>query len=401
MNKPKILILTPSNFNTIVFKHITEYELKFQPVSISYSAYEIINNILQKNQTINGICAFADVSSIIASCIAEKLRLPGPSLESVIHAQYKPDFIQLANHSIPDFPQHIIYTGQKIPQSFPFPAFMRPAKGKLSMFAYRVENATEMKNNYMRAQLSEQKEIRWYNNFFKTFFPKKIFNLESFVVQPFIDAPQYTVDGFVFDGEFEIIGITKSIMTPDKKSFARFDHPAVLTKHITNKLRQTIKMTTAALKYNNAFFNMEFFVQNEEIIPIEWNTRVSLQFIPLFNVWYEENYFQNILKLSLGEKPTFTKKRYAKPASSYVLRTKNDYTITKLPGEKHIEKLKQKFPIISIQFLAKTESRLSDYTQDAYSYRYAIINVEENPDKKINQTLTEISQELGILMEPI
>lgn len=218
-----------------------------------------------------------DDASAIASLAAKKLGLPGPSPQSVFKAQHKILFVRECERLLPYFPKSIFVDLTKKKQFVPksYPAFIKPTRGALSIYSYMLNSSEDFHTTLEHLKALKRSDLDWFDKLLKASLKKKYPSTNAYIVQPFMNARQYTVDGFVSEGKINIFGFTQTIYTPDRKSFIRFDHPSTIETHVKNQIVRFLQRYTKATKYNSAGFNMEFFVSKGKIYPIEFNTRLS------------------------------------------------------------------------------------------------------------------------------
>jgi len=126
------------------------------------------------------------------------------------------------------------------------------------------------------------------------------------------------------------------------------------------------------IQYNNATFNIEYFYNqvDDTVCLLEINPRCSQSHAHLFEKVDGVSNLAVMVDLALGRKPQFKKgDGMFNCAAKYMVRVYEDGIITKIPGEKDIEKLKKLIPDAEIKILADVGTRLSDLeNQDSYSY---------------------------------
>lgn len=94
---------------------------------------------------------------------------------------------------------------------------------------------------------------------------------------------QVTVEGCVFHGEVEIIGITDSVMYPGTISFERFEYPSVLPEPVQRRMEELASRFVRLIGYDDGLFNIEMFYDatSDTIHFIEINPRMCPQFADL------------------------------------------------------------------------------------------------------------------------
>jgi hypothetical protein len=139
------------------------------------------------------------------------------------------------------------------------------------------------------------------------------------------------------------------------------------------------------------FYNCE----TDAIHIIEINPRMSYQFADIFEKVDGTNSYTIQLQLSQGEQPGFEKGNGRfKVAASFVLRLFENKTVTRIPTQEELSKIRTQFPDSFIIIYAQEGNMLSDMSQDEKSYRYAIINLGGNDWTDVYTRFEELKQHL-------
>lgn len=412
MKKPTILVFAENEgqSESLVreYQNLKKtYDLLFlsptHDLSPFLQADRIVHDLKRRRIRLDGVVAFLDLDAEVAAIIAEKLRLPGPTPKAIFLAQNKVEFSRLMQKEHFPYPEtEIIDLATNTNPRLPYPLFIRPIKSSFSANSYILRSKEEWQN--IREQLLQKKMIveQSYTAFFSQFGVDKKKMQTTFVCQRFINAKQFNADGFVYSNQIHLLGITQAIYTANRKSFKRFDFPARLPKKAITQLTHTLNGITQLLHYNNSGINVEFFLLPDDTISIiEVNTRIARQFFPLFQKWYEMPTFQMMVDLSQGKKPNITLLKKRLFASSFPLRVLKNCAVKRVPTQAEIGKLKKQFDIENINIYVKEGTRLSDYRQDAYSYRYGVIDIAGKNLIEIKQKFALLMKNLPLQLEPI
>ncbi|MFW5714127.1 MAG: ATP-grasp domain-containing protein [Brevefilum sp.] len=404
-NQKTVLVLYGDPSRKVLLQQYNTSDLPFQinphhvdpALSIGDQLAGIRERINDSSLPVEGTTVTSEFTSVLAAIINAEAGFNGPSLRSVYHAQNKALFAQHAAFCNPHFPPtKILASGEDVPQGQKwYPGFMKPAAGSLSNAAYQVDNPTDALEKYTRAASLSRTDVLWREAIFQPVVQAGDPALSSFMLQPFQDFPQYTVDGYVFDGQVHWVGITESVFDQAGHSFERFDFPANLAKNTTDELHQVIERVINRINYDMGFFNVEFFVNDEgHIILIEFNTRLAFQFIPLYAARYRNNIFIESCRLTLGEAPQLEPITAEQMASSCVLRLYHDAKVFKTPTRTECQSVIEEGLADSVRVIPQAGKRLSDYKQDQYSFRYAIINIRGKDRVEIDKKLAEVKNRL-------
>ena len=409
--KPLLLtfneLFSPKNKNkpTYLFRLKEKYDFFHIPLDYTKTPFELIEGIINylksKGIVLDGVISLYDTESIVASYICDELRLIGPKPISIFRAQHKAIFSKIACKINPSQPlTYLINLNDIRVPKMDYPAFLRTVKGGGSRFAYIIHSKEELEERLNLLKGQKRPDLEWYDLFFDSFKTPSKKSRDLYLLQPFIEGKQYTADGFVCKGQVKIVDYTETIYSPDRKSFVRFDFPAQLDEKIKLAVSDLAQKLIQELDYDNAGFNLEFFVTNkEEVVLIELNTRPSLQFIPLFDQKYTDTIVDMVCKVALGQKSLISQKKQPRAASSFPLRAWKNYKVISVPSKIQIKKLLKEKGVLGINIFAKTGEDLTHLKNDAYSYRYGIIDMAGEDLQEILARFDKMQKKLGIVFE--
>lgn len=399
--KKKVLAIIAGEFQKLYFKPILKkYHFYFYIFEFHKTPQQQIKEILQflkeKKITLDGIFGVNDEPSLIAAHIAQILHLPGPTPRSIYRGLHKPLFTTYAAKVNKHYPRtEIVLSENHSLQHITYPAFIKPARSSFSTGALAIHSPEEFYKNVSNLFQRQLKEITWFDYYFQEYKEKNDYPITSLILQPFIKAKQYTVDGYIFNGTMSILGVTKSVFTKDKKSFDRFVFPSRLSERVFKELTQTLRHLFQEIALDNTNFNVEFFVYKQHIILIELNTRLSIQFSSLMDKWYTINNLDIATHIALGINPPVHILKDKKMAVSYVLRRKKDGYVKRVPSQKEIAIVIKSGYADLIQLLVEKGKKLSDYRQDEYSYRYAIVDISGKDEKETKKKFAFVKRTLS------
>ncbi len=418
-SRPSVIIFSPHrnmapaflSAGSAVYRDLSErFDIIFYPIDFSHPPAQLVTRIVadlrEKDLHIAGIVPLMDKEGVVASLLSTVLDIPAPSPVSIFRSQHKAVFNRIAARlNLLQPPTQLVYpsTPQATLAQTAYPAFLRPMRGSLSRNCHLVQTPEEVQAVLRHALWIHKGEMDWFDGFFHQFAGDDYIPLQGgFLLQPYIDEPQYTVDGFVHNGKVFVLGYTKSIYSDDRKSFLRFDYPGDIPAGVHQVMVDLLQQIATEMTYDNGGFNVEFFLrEGKDIIFIEWNTRISRQFIPLLHQEYVCSPLEMMMRLACGEFPTLTKRPVVRKASSFPLRLPTDRLVVATPTQEHLRQLEQEKNIIQITSWIQPGKRLSDYDQDAYSFRYGIVDIAGETQQEIQQTLEDIQPRLGFVLERV
>lgn len=306
----------------------------------------------------DGVVGTKDRSALLASLIAERRGLPGPTPRSLIACQFKPTARALQRATIPAATPRFALLDGRPPFGPPF--FVKPVVGRLSQRARRIDDASEIErledvDEYMSgyARIAALAGLH----------PDAV---RGFLAEELLGGDEVTLEGYVHGGEVVTIGVTDSVKYPGTNSFERFEYPSALPQERLGELHEVVSRILPALGYDAGFFNVEFFVPagGETARIIEVNARISSQFWPLIQAVHGRSTYESLFRLACGEDPAWRTGAPRGVAISYCLRVFEDAHVRSVPD-----------PEPGLELLVRPGLRLSEQGRnDEQSYRLCIFD---------------------------
>ena len=369
----------------------------------------IIDNILHlcDKHSIDGVISTGDYpGSIFASIIAHETGLIGPSPQTLLLCQHK-YYARCAQQDcvasvIPNFALIDPNNSNHSDVELAFPIFIKPVKSVHSIGAYQVNSPQELDYCIKRAMLPDM--FLYQFNWFLQHYSSYTLDARYLLVEDLLEGVQTTLEGYVYQGEIEVLGIVDSIMFPGTISFERFEYPSSLPHCIQKRMIAITKKFIANIGLNNTMFNIEFMYNHRtnEIHIIEINPRMVCQFADLFEKVDGTNTYAVLLALAAGKRPVFTQKKGKHAfAASCVLRIFEDKKVLKVPSSQQIAELTEQFPDIRIRIRATEGQKLSYDLQDGRSFRYGLVHLGGSDREDTRKKFEHIKAQLNFIFEPI
>jgi biotin carboxylase len=335
----------------------------------------------------DGVVGTKDRSALLASLIAERRGLPGPSPRALIACQFKPTARALQRATMPAATPRFALLDGRPPFGPPF--FVKPVVGRLSQRARRIDDPMDIErlaevDDYMTgyARIAELAGLH----------PDAV---RGFLAEELLGGQEVTVEGYVHDGETTVIGVTDSVKYPGTNSFERFEYPTAHPPEREAELADVCARVLAALGFDGGFFNAEFFIPDRggPAQIIEVNARISSQFWPLVEAVDGRSTYEALFGLACGEDPDWRVEPPRGVATSYCLRVFDDAHVRRVPD-----------PEEGLELLVRPGLRLSEQGRnDEQSYRLCIFDeVGETRDEAVDRCRTRAGRLLvGFELEPV
>jgi len=264
---------------------------------------------LSKEFVIAGVVAFTETAVEICSYIANELNLPGNPVEAVKYSRnklamrqqlLKADIEQIPHLHIKDIKQlkdGIVNIG--------FPVIVKPINSSGSTGIFHLTC-----NEDVKVVIDNLKNI---NN--PSYDPISRTNTIEFIIEKYIEGPEVSVEGLVFNSEVSICGITDKLTTMDYKIEYQHIFPSAFSEHQKEIIQLEVKKIIACLGFDNCSFHLEGKLYNDKFYLIEVATRPAGGYIAshLIPNATNQNYYEDLVKIAVGIRPTtqYTAKSYS------------------------------------------------------------------------------------------
>ncbi len=359
---------------------------------------------------IDGVTSSSDYpGATLAAAVATRLGLPGSRPESVIGASHKyysrvrqrdaapeavPGFAAIDPRRPPDEP----------PLAFPF--FVKPVKGAFSILARRVDDAAALR------EFLESPTVREFGDEYMAIFNRLVAELTPyeidghwFLAEELLHGDLVTVEGWVCDGEVEILGVVDSTLHPNR-SFARFDYPSALPEAMQHRMADIARRVVAALGLDRSLFNIEMVhdAARDHVAIVEVNPRVCGQFADLYQKVDGQNGYEIALALCTGARPE--RRRGEGPyaaAASFPLRVFDPMRVERAPDAADLAAAEALHPGTLVWSECAADDELADFgvDEDGTSHRYAVINIGGADRDDLARRCDAVRERLGYRMRPL
>jgi ATP-grasp domain-containing protein len=302
-----------------------------------------------------GIVGTKDRAALLAAIVARRRGLPGPDPEAVVACQHKPTSRAIQRRVAPEATP--LFAPLDGVPPFPPPWFVKPAVGRLSQEARRVEDDDGL------ARLTEDARYRdgWAS--LAALALTEPPSAHGFLVEELLGGDEVTLEGYVHGGRATVIGVTDSLKYEATNSFEAFAYPSALPDERLAALDDLAHRLVAGHGLDACFFNVELFVPRAgRARTIEINARIASQFAPLVTSVHGRSTYDALAALACGEDPAWAPGTPEGVAVSYVLRVFEDAFVESVPDAEE-----------GLEILVRPGIRLSEQGHnDTASYRLAI-----------------------------
>jgi biotin carboxylase len=390
--------------------HRAGFDLFSFPSNLRLAAFDIEHfvsrlTVRYADSRIAGVTsANEQFGALAAAMLAEQLDLPGTSPESIIRCQHKLGMRQLMSRVAPEanisyFPLDCEYGG-RLPENLSFPLFVKPIKAAFSVLARRVENRAELER-LLRFSRLEAWIIRRLVAPFNALAQRRIgfaVDAHHMVCETPIVAPQFNLDGYVFDGQTRMIGVVDAHMYPGTQAFQRFTYPSKLPAAVQARALDVARRFLKAAQFSHGIFNMEFFYDagTDELKVIEFNPRLASQIADLYLRVDGTDVHAMNLALACGDDPSAVPRQapLGAAAASFVFRS-FDTGAPRAPEEARQRRLMATEPYaIFLDFAKGRRARARDLKWLG-SHRYGVLHLHGDDEADLRARFERACDTLG------
>lgn len=345
--------------------------------------------------------------ALAAALVAEALGLPGATPESVLAIQHKLYAREVLQRVAPQAnlaSQRLQAAyGQDIPAGLRYPAFVKPVKAAFSVLAREVRSRDELQahTRFGRRELWViRRLVEPFERVLQRRLPQAGTAHSLMLEEPLPhDTAQYNLDGWVWRGQAQALGVVDAIMYPGTQAFMRWEHPSRLAADLQQRALDVAQKFLQAVGYSHGFFNMEFFhdAATGRLSVIEFNPRLASQFADLYRRVQGRDAHAMSLALALGDDPASLPRGEptAGAAASQVYRSFDPSARVGMPDAAEQARLAQTFPDARLFLYPKAGHSLARDFKWLGSYRHGIVHLGGRDACDLRERTVQASQILG------
>jgi len=291
-----------------------------------------------------------------------------------------------------------------------YPFWLKPVKGHSSVLGFMVEDEKDLAAALHACRQKIHLMGEPFNQFLAKIDHEEVGDIDGnyAVAESLISAArQFTLEGYVWNGETVIYGAVDSVREGHhQSSFSRYQYPAVLPDDVMDEARKISAAFMKQVGYDGSPFNIEFFWNPEtgDLNLLEVNARISKSHSPLFRMVDGASHHKVAIDLALGHKPEMPKgEGKDEVAAKFMLRSfEGDGIVKRVPSESELADLKRILPDIDANVHVQKDVQLSTlFYQDSYSYELADIFLGGNDEEMLEDAYARCVDSLPIFIKPL
>lgn len=320
-----------------------------------------------------------------AALLAERMGWPGTPVAAVLACQHKLHARQVLEAVCPEantpFAPLPARYGDPAPDGLEYPLFIKPVKAAFSVLARVVHDRADL-HEMTRFGAWELWVIRHLVEPFERVARQRLpqaGTAHRLLIEAPVQALQYNLDGYVFDGELRPLGIVASVMYPGTQAFMRFDYPSGIPASGAAQAIEAARRFLAAVGFTHGLFNMEFFhdAATDKLSVIEFNPRMAAQFSDLYLRVDGIDLHRVALELAWGRDPALLPQAQpsAGMATSLVYRAFAPDEVPAMPSRARQAAFHAAFPDALLFRFPKPRGSMTRDFKWLGSYRYGIVHL--------------------------
>ncbi|GAA2032088.1 ATP-grasp domain-containing protein [Yaniella flava] len=364
---------------------LTIDELQGGLISFSDLYGQAVEQLERFEGSIDAIVGYWDFPvSMLLPPLCEKYGLRSKNLEAVVKCEHK-YWSRLEQQKViteyPGFDLIDVDDPQaRLPDHMSYPAWVKPIKSFSSEGAHRVANDQELKDALAEERAAAERVGTAFDEVLEQLeLPAEIAEVSggAYMVEEAASGKQYTVEGYSWGDQVEIIGVIDAPTYEHSSSFLQYLYPSALPDDVQTRMTDVTRRIIASIGLTDSTFNVEYFWDEptQRLNLLEINTRHSQSHAPLFHSVDGVTNHAPMVDLALGNKPHMPTGEGEYPmAAKWFWRRFSDGDVQRVPTDEEVATIEAQHPGVIVEIAAQEGTRLSDAdSEDSYSFSLAEI----------------------------
>lgn len=245
-----------------------------------------------------------DVADLVAAALCEEFGFPGPSVESVFLCMHKYYGRQAEPNPIGC---QAIALHDPAPAVAGYPCYLKPPWLNLGILGFKLESVADLDRALRLARRDYPAWSPLYTPFFERYVDLEKYPLavqDIMLVEEFVDGPQVTVEGWVYDRQPHLWAITDTNTYPGTRVIDNFSLPSRHPAPVQAELERQACAAIGSVDLDNGFFNIEFWCHADGVTLTELNGRAATCFYQLYRRCLDACIYEAGLTLASGRPPS-------------------------------------------------------------------------------------------------
>jgi len=254
---------------------------------------------LARRYQIQGVVTWSDRDVELVAQIGQTLGLPAPSPAAAQKARNKYIMKQALAHLPGLVPRHARVSSwpdlEQAIQTVGFPAVLKPTGASASKGIFELYHPADLQGAFATLQDFARPEV---DPIFRTYGAE-------FILEEFLSGPEVSVEGWVFQGEVEVVGITDKQTTEPFHLEYQHLYPSALSESAQQEIRAKTGQIVKTLDLNHCAFHLEGKLTPNGFRLIEVAARIGGDYITshLIPLSSGLNFYTQVLRVVTGQQP--------------------------------------------------------------------------------------------------
>ena len=255
---------------------------------------------------IDGIFYLWDATTLVAAALCEEFGFPGPSVELVFLCLHK--YYGRRSEPNPIRCQAIDLHDPNPPVSV-YPCYLKPPWLSLGILCFKLDSSADLDRALRVARRDYPTWSSLYSPLIRHYVDLNKYHLavqDIMLVEEFVDGPQVTIDGWVYNKQPHMWVIVDTNTYPGTQVIDDFSLPSRHPAPIQAELERQAYAAIGSVGLDNGFFNVEFWCHQDRVTLIEINSRAATCFYQLYCKCMNACIYEAGLTLASGRAPSLS-----------------------------------------------------------------------------------------------
>jgi hypothetical protein len=327
-----ILVVCPDSYDRWAFERVEEHRFHFVDAGISHweaspefdpVAYLDRCRAVMAEYRTGAVVSTHDLGDLVAAVLAQEAGLPGPSPEAVFLCLHKLYGRRAEADPIRCEP---LLLDAPLPE-IAYPAYLKPPWLKLGLLGFKLNSDDELRD---AMELARRELPAWRKQYYGLFeravdlakYP--LATTDMMLIEEFIEGRQVTVEGWSLGGDIQIWATTDTNTFPGTRVIDNFSTPSRVDAQTSATLRAKTIETIRAFGFDGGFFNIEFWLTENEVRLTEVNGRSAACFGGIYELALGADIFAAVADVATGQAPRQLPKSSGRVAGQFNVITFDD-----------------------------------------------------------------------------
>jgi len=306
-----ILVVCPDSYDRWAFERVDGHGFHFVDAGISHweasPDFDLVAYLgrcreVMRSEHIDAVVSTHDLGDLIAAVLAKEAGLPGPSPEAVFLCLHK---LYGRRAEVDPIRYGAVRLDEELP-ALTYPAYMKAPWLKLGLLGFKLESDDEAR---AAMELARRELPAWARQYYPLF--EAVVDLAKYplattdmmLVEEFVEGRQVTVEGWSLHGDVQIWAMTDTNTFPGSRVIDNFSTPSRVDAETAATLTAKTIETIRAFGFDGGFFNVEFWLTDNDVRLTEVNGRSAACFGGIYELALGADIFAAVADVACGRTP--------------------------------------------------------------------------------------------------